>query len=364
MRKNPKSLTALAFVVDKHGDVINGFYDPKKNGAMASARMQLLPALEAAKELNIKTSVLSLHSNHPADFVKVKNSDICLVGKMSANTNDLVHSMAMANLSAVCRLKSRGAKIVAQFSDYVFGRPDPLSNFYKDIFHLADHIIFPCNALRELTLKQVTTAAHSHVINDPWQVSKPYQVNPLADGETLRIIWFGSNKNVEYLLDILEEILQNWKSERSCELTVLGQNFALSKVKKRLTRIKGPFPQWKLRLVPWRIDLQPHQLENEIARAHVSLIPSNPSDLKKSGVSHNRLVDSVRGGCITVASPMESYKELPGVALLGDKISLMLNDAEKNYNELCHELFLKRDEQLNKFSPEKNKGNWLKFWRI
>ena len=126
--------------------------------------------------------------------------------------------------------------------------------------------------------------------------------------------------------------------------------------------MKGSFPKWNIRLVPWRIDLQPHQLENEISRAHVSLIPSNPNDLKKTGVSHNRLVDSVRGGCITLASPMESYKEISKAALLGDRISLLLNYAEQNYNELIQVLLSNRDEKLQKFSPEMNNKNWVDFW--
>ena len=153
-----------------------------------------------------------------------------------------------------------------------------------------------------------------------------------------------------------------WKSERTCELSILGQHYALSNVKHKLKNMKGYFPKWNIRLVPWRIDLQPHQLENEISRAHVSLIPSNPNDLKKTGVSHNRLVDSVRGGCITLASPMESYKEISKAALLGDRISLLLNYAEQNYNELIQVLLSNRDEKLQKFSPEMNNKNWVDFW--
>ena len=148
MGKTQKSLTALAFVVDKHGDVIKGFYDPKKNGGMASARLQLLPAIKAASELNIKSKILSLHSSHPEDFEKVDDSEICLIGKMSANTNALVQNMTMANLAAICRLKNRGSKIIVQFSDYVFGRQDAISLFYKDLFQLADHIISPARHLK------------------------------------------------------------------------------------------------------------------------------------------------------------------------------------------------------------------------
>lgn len=204
--------------------------------------------------------------------------------------------------------------------------------------------------------------ATSSVIHDPWQISKPYTPRQLNEGETMRAIWFGSNKNVDYLINCLPELLKNWKSERNCELTILGQNYALSKVKNAVSNIKGSFSKWKLRLVPWRIDKQPLQLESEITRAHIAIIPSDPQDPLKSGVSHNRLVDSVRGGCITIASPMESYKEINGIALLDDNISTLLNNSEKHYSELSRTLFEHREDKLLQFSPEKNTKEWLGFW--
>ena len=363
MGQDKKSITALSFVVDKHGDVTKNFYNPKKTGGMASARIQLLPAIKAAQELNITTKILSLHTSHPEEIKEINSPEACLIGKMSANKDKLAYNMTMANLSAICRLKNRGSKIIVQFSDFIFGRQDILSFFYRDIFHLADHIIFPCRALQKLTLNNIETRATSSVIHDPWQISKPYTPRQLNEGEVMRAVWFGSNKNVDYLINCLPELLKNWKPERNCELTVLGQSYALSEVKNALANIKGPFPQWKFRLVPWRIDKQPLQLESEITRAHIALIPSDPRDPLKFGVSHNRLVDSVRGGCITIASPMESYREIPGIALLGDHISTLLNNAEENYNELSQTLFTEREEKLHQFNPEKNKSEWVKFWQ-
>ena len=363
MGQNKQSITALSFVVDKHGDVTKSFYDPKKTGGMASARIQLLPAIKAAAELNISTKILSLHTSHPEEIKEINSPQACLIGKMSANKDKLVYDMTMANLSAICRLKNRGSKIIVQFSDFIFSRKDILSLFYRDLFLLADHIIFPCRALQKLTLNYIETKAASSVIHDPWQISKPYSPRQLNKDEALRVIWFGSNKNVDYLINCLPGLVKRWKPERNCELTVLGQNYALSEVKNALMKIKGSYPKWKFRLVPWRLDKQPLQLESEITRAHLALIPSDPGDPQKSGVSHNRLVDAVRGGCITIASPMESYAEIPGIALLGDNISELLNNAEENYDELSQTLFTGREKKIHQFNPEKNKEEWIKFWK-
>ena len=44
---------------------------------------------------------------------------------------------------------------------------------------------------------------------------------------------------------------------------------------------------------------------------------------------------------------MESYKEIPGIALLGDHISTLLNNAEENYNELSQTLFADREKDTS-----------------
>ena len=76
------------------------------------------------------------------------------------------------------------------------------------------------------------------------------------------------------------------------------------------------------------------QLEREIARAQISILPSDARDPLKFGVSHNRLVDSIRGGCVTIASPMGSYLELEELALLGNNFGELLNNAVENYRKI------------------------------
>ena len=107
MGQNKQSITALSFVVDKHGDVTKSFYDPKKTGGMASARIQLLPAIKAATELNVATKILSLHTSHPEEIKEIDSPQACLIGKMSAIMTNLFTIMTMANLSAICRLKNK-----------------------------------------------------------------------------------------------------------------------------------------------------------------------------------------------------------------------------------------------------------------
>mgnify|MGYP007000091205 len=62
------------------------------------------------------------------------------------------------------------------------------------------------------------------------------------------------------------------------ELTILGTPFSHEQVKKRIKMLQSHTSNWKLRLVPWLVKLQPKQLEFELDRAHISLIPSDPKD--------------------------------------------------------------------------------------
>ena len=118
--------------------------------------------------------------------------------------------------------------------------------------------------------------------------------------------------------------------------------------------------RWRFRFVPIISGKEhPKQLEEELSKAHLSIIPSDPSDARKKAVNHNRLVDSVRGGCIVVASPMLSYLELSKVALLGNEMPKLVDYAFNQYERLIEKYDRLRDSWLESFSPEVNHQNWI-----
>ena len=364
MKEREKNrLTALSFVVDGKGDLTEKFFDPTKIGSLASARLQLMPALKSAIELDCSTQILSLHSCQYKDFSKINRSKICLIGKMSANTEDLLLNMTVANLAAVTRLKNNGAAVVLQHSDNTFYGNKTLKNFYKDLMHLADYIVYPSKSLYKITQPHIRSKVKQAIIPDPWQLLKAHEPRELREKEKVRIIWFGSNKNITYLIKSFSSILKKTSNRRHYELTILCNEWALQEFKKGIAGVRQSYKNWTIRAVLWRIDSQPKQLETEISRAHIALIPSNPLDPLKAGVSHNRIVDAIRGGCITVASPMESYKELSHLALLGENIGETLNHALENYDDFRQKIIKDRSKLLEQFDPANNHANWLHFWK-
>ena len=155
---------------------------------------------------------------------------------------------------------------------------------------------------------------------DPWQLEKFHPPRALNPEKRCRLIWFGNTKNIRYLLNVINSIMGQSPKHINFLLTVLGRREALDMTFIHLKKIQANYPNWRLRLIKWN-DREPiRQLEKELSKSHISIIPSDPYDPLKCGVSHNRLVDSIRGGCISIASPMDSYKELSDLAILGEDL--------------------------------------------
>ena len=117
-------------------------------------------------------------------------------------------------------------------------------------------------------------------------------------------------------------------------------------------------PLWRIDYIEWNIDQQPEQLETILSLSHIALIPSNPNDPNKKGVSHNRLIDAIRGGCIPVASPMASYIELSKISLVTYDWARSIELAIKDYDRLCHKYSTLRPELIERFNPKLNSHQW------
>ena len=363
------TLSTLTFAIDSKGErtqyVLDDIEKGKKpNGSVASFRMQTLPAIIQAKQHGFDLKVFSLHSDQPHDLFNLKGTDICLVGKMTANSVELVESMVVANLAAVTYVKNRGAKIILQYSDNWLATENLIGDFYRDLFKMADHVVFPTSTLQEHAKKYTNNSTKTCIIDDPWQLTRWHtpQPFPTKQEEPFKIIWFGSNLNFEYLLNQLPSLLPVRIRGLKIELTVLGAPLAANRMKEFCERNREKI-KWNIRIIVWDPRDQPNQLESELDRAHICLIPSNPKDPAKTGVSPNRLVDALRGGCITVASPMKSYQEFNEISLQGGKIRDLLMEAIRNYNDYREKLVTKREKLLSKFDPKLNSKSWHDFWK-
>ena len=351
-------ISALSYFLDRRGDVTDKIFRKNTGASIASGRLQFYPALQAARQLNFKIKSYSLHSEHPSDVMEAEIGDLCLVGKMSANTKEHVESMIIANMAYLTRAKNRGSKIIVQYCDNLLARKDIIGDFHKDLISFADHIVYPTKKLHELSSNYLPPSSDYTVIRDPWQVPNLLEPRKLNKEGPLRLIWFGSNANIHYLIKRIPDITRIKTKNKNIRMTILGGEFSHNKFSNYYNSLSRKIPGWSFDLVRWDIHNQPHQLISELSKAHIAIIPSDPNDPMKAGVSHNRLVDALRAGCIPIASPMDSYLELADLAVLGESMADLLRKALIDYDNLCSNIKENAEARLSTFSPSNNLETW------
>lgn len=328
----------------------------ERSSFLASVRLQLAPACLASERLGLQPQVLALRSERPEQLQLLGNPKVCIVGKLSHPDPAYQYRIAMANLAALARLSRKGVPIGVIYSDNLADQASPVGIFYRDLISFSKVVICPSEAMLSYVQRWMRPRQHHVVIEDPVQVSrKAFQA--LDTSTPCRVIWFGHSSNLAYLLRELPGLMSTCAAAAGYELTVLSDPAACNKVKLLMVNQSHRRP-WTLRIVPWQVDSQPNQLEYELNRAHISLIPSDPKDPRKAAVSHNRLVDALQAGCIVVANSVQSYKELAKVALIGENLPRLLDAAVADYQRLAEKYSNLRAEWLQRFSKEHNSHRW------
>ncbi len=341
-------------------------------GHSASLRLQLFQASEACITLGLKPYALSLSSKKPDQLNLVGIPNVCIIGKLVTH-QEMNYAVQMANLAAISRLKLNRIPIIVTYSDnwcdaLKTWNLDPndtnliqtiasIQLFYRELLSIADSVILPSNAIADLASRWVNNKSNIKVIEDPTQVSRR-QYRHLDSESECRILWFGHPSNVKFLLDQVPSILKACKAAPSFELSILSSDYSCRRVLSLFNRL-SPAKPWKLRLVNWNTESwDSTQLEFELARAHIVIIPSDLDNPRKSCAGHNRVVDSIQSGCLVIATPLQSYKELSQCTLLGDDFPALIDECVVNYNTLRKNYVVVRDQLLFPFSKAVNIKKW------
>ena len=326
---------------------------------LASTRIQLAPALKAAQSLGLKPEITNLRSENTSSLAKIGGQKCCIIGKLSHPKPKFAERIAMANLAAISILKQKRIPILTTYCDNLASGTSPsISSLYQSLLWHSDAIIYPNKAMMNYGRQwhNPENPPKEIIIEDPWQVERqPF--TRLHEGETCRIIWFGHSSNSQYLLDELSDILQGCSAWTSFELTILSDPQTAQRVANAIKPMKCN-KQWSLRYKKWASNNQPQQLSDELKRAHISLLPSNPNDSRKSAASHNRAVDSLQAGCITIASPLPSYLEIKKMLIATSCFSSAINSAIQQRDRLSAKWERLRESELGRFSPIENQRKW------
>ena len=321
----------------------------------ASTRLQLRPAFKAARSIDQFSKVESLYN---CDHYLTNEQPLpraCIFSKITSRDEKLQLRFAKNALSIAAKMKASNIPVAIMYSDHHAIETDCSAILYRDLLRLADLTIFPSIALKKITTQTGYYSQYHAVIEDVTLLEKrPFR--RFNSTETLNIIWFGHSSNARYLVSQLPNLLKA-ETHQKTQLTILTESSILEKIKTILKETPTP-KNWTYRLKGWDPRNQPQQLQTELENAHICWLPSNPNDPRKAGASHNRLVDAITAGCITIASPIDSYKELASISLIGDNSSLLLTKAIKEQVKLIENFEANRSKALDRFQIATNSAKW------
>jgi hypothetical protein len=265
---------------------------------------------------------------NPEDAAAVAGTDfaatrLCIVGKF------FLDSEPAAWLDACARIKKSGGRLVLDICDYPFAeKPPAVTRFYAEALRLCDGVTV--NSARMAELLRSHALQPPQVIEDA--ILAPPQRPEFAPGKLLELLWFGHPSNLRYLDRTLEALVRYGENQR-CRLKVVtapghGVEQAVQALNARCA------PRFEARFIPWSIEA------NRVAlrECDLVLIPGDPADPVKSGVSSNRLGEALQAGRLPVASPLASYLPFGEDAWLGDDLVAGIAWAMANRDEVLERI--------------------------
>lgn len=268
------------------------------------------------------------------------NSQLIIIGKLGSGTN--AKEMGNLWLQQLHVMRPKGTKVVVDFTDDHLLHHSGMSQFYHQALAFIDFAVCSSPLLARNFAKFYSGPIE--VIQDPIEIAIVSPKYELQKPST--VLWFGHISNLKYLLNFLP----NLSSSRSFRLIVLSNIEALHHMQANQDTIPANVQaQAAIWSVPTMI---------EAARiSDVCIIPSDPSDPRKAGVSANRLLTALALGLPTAADRMDSYLEFSDffTDIRSPEFHSLLE------NPLCFTFKIGQIQKIiaNDYSLEKIGGKWV-----
>jgi hypothetical protein len=302
---------------------------------MASVRLRIAIIV---KYLSQHGSTVSFGKTIP------ETSNIIFVGKID---KDDIKKRQKLWLNQIKFAKNKNIKIFVDYTDHHLGFDSELRFFYEAVLKLADYFITPSDHLKILLNKYFSKEIF--VIPDPIEVPV---LSPKIS-KTNGILWFGHSSNIQYLINFLEECPKTYEVFK---LIVVSNKVGLDYLYNHRFQSK----------IRFKVSLQKWSMESLIAASKISdvcIIPSDPEDPRKSGVSSNRLITSIALGLPTLAEIMPSYAEFSKYFF--DIKSNSLSEIMSNSSSYETKRLISEAQQkiVPKFLPQAISQQWTKLFK-
>jgi hypothetical protein len=303
---------------------------------LASNRLRLRLFKEAVIENNLTLLPLDFYERN-------EKADLIIIGKIVEKSGANIYLDDEGQridkwIKYISELKNEKSTIILDYTDNLIEATDKRADFYKKIINYVDISVVPSQQMKRNLEKYFKKKIV--IIEEPLEEKVISFKN--CNFDKIRALWFGHLSNINYLLKSLNKIEID-------ELVIVTSQ--LSETDKEI--IKKINKNILCRFIIW----EPNFYAKNKINCNVCLIPSDVKDLRKNGVSNNRLITAFALGLIPIASVIESYKDYSEYFLDFDKINNMIN---KNELMLIGEKLINNQNKiLEKYSNENIKIKWL-----
>jgi hypothetical protein len=219
---------------------------------------------------------------------------------------------------------------------------------------LGEHCLLtvPCEALRQELAPYARQGIQ--VIEDPYE-SPQERSAQMALRDPVRLCWFGflGHPNKDVVTKWLQRAAEGLEG-RAAELAIIAQPMAGEVVAEIGSRLTTYHPALAIRFIPW----SRAATWQAIDACDLVVIPQDPRDPWGRVKSHNRLVESIRGGRLAIASPIPSYLELAHYAWVGEDLAEGVRWALAHPDEAVERIGAGQRHVAERFSPQRIVAQW------
>jgi hypothetical protein len=336
-------MRAAWFVGGEIKELVSGT-NPEQNifsCSLASARLRM--AVAAVEWSNSGHENIFWDPEQKSISIDWAATDVCVVPKFMRGFQ--TESWVSACREAV----NFKRKLILDICDYPFNKSDEVHAFYSEVLKVCDVVVV--NSFRMAEIIAPYSKRTPCVIEDAilGAVRRP----EFSPEKQLNLLWYGHPSNLDYLVSSIEPLAQ-FASHRHCVLTIITQEGA--GIFRFIKEINSHFePCLQAHFVRWSLE----NMRIALRKCDLVLIPSNPSDPNKTGVSANRLAEAFRAGRFVVAAPLPSYMPFAEAAWLDNNLIAGIEWALANRRDVLERIHLGQQLVAEKFDAVKIGRQWV-----
>ena len=309
--------------------------DGRQTSETASARYRVItPSIELTKlgwQSEIVNEELSQVMGGWGSAVP-KVGDTVIISKVFSD-----HALQLAKDA-----KKRNAIVLVDFCDNLFDHPKrgPL---LLELLKLADIVVAATDGMANAIAKQSHTV--DAVISDPVEMRcMPATFSP---GDTIKLLWFGHNNNLDSLIAFLPK-LNVYKKPVVLNLVTNLPNGELD-----LNKLLPKDSKLNIHYIPWSVESTQHA----ILQSDLVVIPVLDSN-HKSAKNPNRLLESLQSGRMVVAGPLPAYLPFADSAWVGDDLITGIEWCLSHPDEVLVRIQQGQADISKHFTPEAIAAQW------